>query len=206
MRPNDPDDAKALLLAHAPHLRKALAGRARETHGGVILARGVDTPQALRSFELVRELRALATGVAVGVAPLELVRALAAALSPIAARHLADPPTDGHLWVLVVLPSAVVAAPLTWDEPRHAPLPVDTGLGAFLRRWPETAHLAAQLDPEPRARGKTTFRLASVIDALEAFARIVDALPVAQPAQRDDAAKARAALPALRAKLRQAAN
>jgi len=44
------------------------------------------------------------------------------------------------------------------------------------------------------------------IGALEEFTRIIDALSIAHPDMRADADKARGALPALRAKLRQAAN
>ena len=87
-----------------------------------------------------------------------------------------------------------------------APLPDASGLATFLRRWPETAHLAERLDPKPGASGKTTFDLGVTIGALEEFVRLIDALSIAHPDMRADADKARGAIPALRAKLRQAAN
>ena len=51
-----------------------------------------------------------------------------------------------------------------------------------------------------------TFDLGVTIEVLEAFVQAVDVLSIAHPDMRADADKARGALPALRAKLRQAAN
>ena len=160
------------------------------------------------AFEVAPELRALDSGVAFAVVPIATVRDLAARFDSMAAGHLARPPTPGHLWTLVVLPATVAAAPLTWDEPGttaaeiSAPLPDASGLAAFLRRWPETAHLAARLDPKPGARGKVTFDLGVTIEVLEAFVQAVDVLSIAHPDMRADADKARGALPqALRARL-----
>ena len=201
------------MVAHAPHIRHALAGRARDEHGAIILASDLDPQRAAVAFEVAPELRALDSGVAFAVVPIATVRELAARFDSMAAGHLARPPTPGHLWTLVVLPSVVAAAPLTWDEPgartpaeSSAPLPDASGLATFLRRWPETAHLAARLDPKTGARGKVTFDLGVTIGALEEFVRLIDALSIAHPDMRADADKARGALPALRAKLRQAAN
>lgn len=212
MHSDSPERARALMTSHAPHIRHALAGRPRDAFGAVLVVQDVDPDRADLARELVPDLHPLSTGVLLAVAPLDVVRELAVHLDPEAARHLARPPTPDHLWTLVVLPATVAAAPLTWDEPgasaaeSSAPLPDASGLATFLRRWPETAHLAERLDPKPGASGKTTFDLGVTIGALEEFVRLIDALSIAHPDMRADADKARGAIPALRAKLRQAAN
>lgn len=103
-------------------------------------------------------------------------------------------------------PEVLASGPGASAAESSAPLPDASGLATFLRRWPETAHLAERLDPKPGASGKTTFDLGVTIGALEEFVRLIDALSIAHPDMRADADKARGAIPALRAKLRQAAN
>ena len=106
---------------------------------------------------------------------------------------------------LAVAPLGRPEAPPVVEQAPRAPLDA-SGLATLLRRWPETAHLATRLDPKPGARGKVTFDLGVTIEVLEAFVQAVDVLSIAHPDMRADADKARGALPALRAKLRQAAN
>jgi hypothetical protein len=196
------------MLAHGPHIRHAMGDRDPGVYGAVILASDVavgDRTSAV--FDLVPELRALRNGSAVAVAPLDAMRELASRLhDPRAVAVLSEPVTPGYVWTMVVMPRALAVAPLGRPEARD-PAQLDaSGLATFLRRWPETAHLAARLDPKPGARRKVTFDLGVTIGALEEFVQIIDALAVAHPDMRADADKARGALPSLRAKLRQAAN
>lgn len=214
--PDSPDRAKALMLAHSPHIRHAMSDRDPATYGAVILASDVavgDRTSAV--FDLVPELRALRNGTAFAVAPLDAMRELASRLhDPRAVAVLSEPVTPGYVWTMVVMPRALAVAPLGRPEVEPPAQPVDRehtepgtpGFLAFLRQWPETAHLAARLDPAPNARGKTTYSAALVVDVLEEFVRVVDAKPVASPEMRDAAAKARAQLPHFRAKMRQTLN
>lgn len=217
--PDGADRAKALMVAHSPHVRHAMAepGRDPSTHGAVILASDVTAADRTAAvFEVVPELRVLRGGGGFVVATLEAMRELASRLRDArAAALLSEPVTPGHVWVLVVLPRVVAVAPLGRPEAPASPTtaddtadhepPTDTGLGAFLRRWPETAHLAARLDPAPDARGRTTFDLGLVVEVFEEFLRITESKPVAPPDMRAEASRVRRTLPALRARAELAA-
>lgn len=106
-----PPEARSLVLALAPSLRRELATVAPPAAFVVVsrLRAPVDDVVAL-----VGALRMNAVGDRYAAAPLARVRALAEQVAPTVAPRLDEPVAAGQVWCLVLGPSGAGVVPLGW--------------------------------------------------------------------------------------------